>query len=117
MAKRTKPIDFSISNPPRAVTDPDRSEREEQGIPTDTEYPKHLVKPDLEGPGGVEYREVVTVTDAAGERSKRAQGYGTHQEADAAERKAKDAPAPKAAKLKPAKAPRNPKPKAPKGEK
>lgn len=99
MAKRSKPIDFNISQPPRAVTDPDRAEAEEQGIGHDADYPKHLALPDLEGPGGPAHREVIIATDAAGEKRARAQGYVTHHEADIVERKARgDAPPAKKAK-------------------
>jgi hypothetical protein len=116
MAKNRLPVDFNVKTPERIVTDPARAEAEAQGIPIDLEYPKHLVKPDLDGPGGPATRELEVAKDAAHEHRLRAQGFGSHQEADAAERKAKGAPAkaPKAPKVRPAKKPVNRKPKAPK---
>lgn len=105
------PKDFNVQSPPLEVTDPDRAEQATQGLPHDPEYPKHLVKPDLDGPGGPASRELVVVTDAKAERSARADGFMSHHDADVAERKAKPSTAAAAAKPTAARKPANPKPK------
>lgn len=100
--KNRQPKDFNHLKPDQAeglgrfdITDPDRAENEKAGIPANVEYPKHLHK----AVGAGLAHEYVVVTDEAGEKQARRDGYGSAQEADAVNRAASskaDAAAPAA---------------------
>lgn len=92
MAKR-QPKDFSYQKPDdKDITDPAGAEALKAGKPFSTEYPKHLHKFAGEG-NPFEYVEVLDEQDEA---EKRAEGYASPQEVNAAQAKAK-AKAPKPA--------------------